>query len=187
MTPRLHKLGYYSSPDRGLIYCLDMWPQILEAFPDAELHIFYGFETFDSAFNSNPERMAWKAKMMEKMKQKGIVYHGRVGKNTLREWQRNIGIWFYPTNFTEIHCICALDCQSQGCVPVTMTLAALDETVQSGVKLSCDIEDEDCQKEYVKELLALMGDEERWKVEQEKGKKFTEGLSWSKVAEQWPV
>lgn len=187
MTPRLHKLGFFSSLDRGLETCLKMWPQVLEAYPDAELHVFYGWETFDSAFASNPERQNWKNKIMELCKQKGIVWHGRVGKTTLREWQRNLGIWMYPTAFTEINCITALDTQSQGCVPVTMTLAALDETVQSGVKLSCDIEDEDCQKEYVKELLALMGDEERWKQEQEKGKKFTEGLSWAKVAEQWPV
>lgn len=182
---RQHKLGYFSSPDRGLPICLDMWPKVIEKYPDAELHIFYGWDFFDSAYADNPERQAWKNSIMEKTKQKGIIWHGRVGKKVLKEWQQNLGIWMYPTWFTEINCITALDCQSNGCVPVTMTLAALDETVQSGVKLSCDIEDDDCKEEYVKALLDMMGDEDRWKKEQVKGKEFVKGYEWKEIAKKW--
>lgn len=185
MTPRIHKLGYFSSPDRGLDICLKLWPKVREKYPDAELHIFYGWDTFDSAFADNPERQGWKNKILELCKQPGIIQHGRVGKKALSEWQKNIGIWMYPTHFTEINCITALDCQSHGCVPVTMSLAALDETVQSGVKLTCDIHDQECEDLYVKELLDLMGNEEKWQEEQVKGTEFVKGYDWETIAKQW--
>ena len=185
MTPRIHKLGYYSSPDRGLDICLEMWPKVKEKYPDAELHCFYGFETFDSAFADNPERQAWKNKIMEQTKQPGIVWHGRVGKEALREWQSNLGIWFYPTHFTEINCITALDTQANGCVPCVINLAALKETVQSGVKVDGDIGDQETKGKYLEELLALMGDEERWEKEQAKGKEFVKGFTWEVFSKRW--
>lgn len=186
MTPRIiHRLGYFSSPDRGLGYCLMFWEKIKEKYPDAELHVFYGWDTFDSAFANNPERQAWKAKMVEALNQPGIIWHGRVGKEALKEWQRNLGIWMYPTNFAEINCITALDTQANGCVPCVVNYAALKETVQSGVKVDGDIADKETQDKYLEELLKLMGDEERWKTEQKKGYDFVKGLSWPEIAKQW--
>ncbi len=185
MTPRIHKLGYFSSPDRGLAYCIMFWAKIREKFPDAELHVFYGWETFDSAFAGNAERQTWKKKMVEGLQQPGIFFHGRVGKETLKEWQQNIGIWMYPTNFTEINCITALDCQANGCVPCVINLAALKETVQSGYKINGDIADPETQERYLAALLELMGNEKVWLEEQERGKKFTDGLSWENIATKW--
>lgn len=184
-TPRSHKLFWGSSYDRGLQYLLYMWSDIKQAYPDAELYICYGWDTFLRLAGGNAERMEWKKSMDALMQQKDIYHFGRVGKDRLREIRGECGIWAYPTDFKEINCITALDCQFQGVVPVTMDLAALQETVGAGIKVKGDIRDPRVQQEYLRELLSLMGDRPRWKRMVLDGKKFVKEVSWSKVADKW--
>lgn len=180
-----HKLFYGSSYDRGLDILLDMWPKILEKFPDALLHCCYGWNLFDVGYADNPERMAWKKKQVEKMKQTGITEHGRLGKKELAAIRSACGIWAYPTYFPEINCITALDCQHDGLVPVTMDYAALSETVGSGVKVKGDIYDESVQKEWLEALYVIMGDEKTWKEESEKAQEFAKGYEWERIGGLW--
>jgi len=180
-----HKLIYTSSPDRGLDIALFMWPEIKKAYPDATLDVYYGFDVFDKVAINNPERQEWKRGVMLMLQQDGINYHGRVGKKELVEAEKRAGILFYPTYFEEISCINAISAQSHGCVPVTMSLAALKETVRAGVLVDGDIKDKKVQEKYLKELLSLMGDEKRWKELSEKGKKFAKKFYWNKIADIW--
>lgn len=182
---RQHKLGYFSSYDRGLNHLLKMWPKILEKYPDATLDIAYGWGLFDQRYANNPERMAWKKKVEEMMTQKGITHHGRIGHGELDELTSKCGIWAYPTDFDEINCITALNCQALGCVPCVINKAALKETVGSGVKVEGDIYDPDTRDEYLKQLLLLMGDEKKWKEEQEKGIEFAKSYSWEAISKLW--
>jgi len=184
-TPRHHKLFYGSSYDRGLEHLLPMWPKIREQYPDAELHIFYGWDFYDAAYQNNPERLAWKHRMNDDMNQPGIVHHGRVSKEELKKWQQICGIWAYPTHFGETCCITGLDCQYHGCVPCVVNYAALKETVQAGVKVEGDIYDQETKDAYLEALLELMGDEEHWQAEQQKGMKFAKQWSWDDVAARW--
>ena len=62
-----HKLWHQSSADRGLEHLLKLWPRIVEKFPDATLDHCYGFEVFDTMYHNNPERMAWKQRMLDLM------------------------------------------------------------------------------------------------------------------------
>lgn len=180
-----HKLFYGSSYDRGLEHLLKMWPEIISKYPDAELHICYGWDLFTSVLHNNPERMEWKDKMVELMKQKGIIEHGRVGKQKLQEIRKSCGIWAYPTEFTEINCITALESQADGLVPVTIAYAALTESVGSGVLVNGDIYDKETKDTYLKELLSMMGNGARWKQESKKAKKFAKDYDWSKIASKW--
>lgn len=182
---RRHKLIYTSSPDRGLDIALFMWPEIKKTYPDATLDVYYGFEVFDKMAINNPERQEWKRGVMLMLQQDGITYHGRVGKKELAEAEKNAGILFYPTYFEEINCINAISAQSHGCVPVTMSLAALKETVGAGILIDGDIRDKKVQEKYLKELLSLMGDEKRWKELSEKGKRFASKFYWNKIADKW--
>ena len=54
------RVVYASSPDRGLVYLLKNWEKVTKEVPDAELNVFYGFETFDALNRNNPERMKFK-------------------------------------------------------------------------------------------------------------------------------
>lgn len=180
-----HKLIYASSYDRGLQHLLKMWPAIRAKYKDAELEIAYGWDLFDRVFSDNPERQAWKERMTTLMSQPGIKHHGRIGKLELKKLRQSCGIWAYPTDFTEINCITALECQRDGCVPVVCSLAALKETVQSGVKIDGDIYDDETYDAFLNALLDMMGDEKKWREEQEKGRAFAQNYSWEKIAAQW--
>lgn len=185
MAFRQHKLLWASSYDRGLQHLLKMWPDIKKAYPDATLDIFYGWGLFATRFADNPERMAWMDRINNQMQQDGITHHGRVGKKELNDATKKCGIWAYPTDFDEINCITALNCQKYGCVPCVINKAALKETVGSGVKVDGDIYDPETYDLYLKELLDLMGDEKRWKQEQKKGKVFAKDFGWSLIADSW--
>ena len=185
MGSRQHKLFWGSSFDRGLQYLLFMWPDIKLNFPDATLDVCYGWETFLQLNGGNPERMEWYRSMVTLMKQPGIVDHGRLGKKELAEVRKQCGIWAYPTDFQEINCITALEAQHDSLVPVTMSLAALQETVGTGIKVEGDIKQPEIQKEYLKQLLSMMGDWEKWSKESKKAEKFVKGYDWKTIADKW--
>jgi glycosyltransferase involved in cell wall biosynthesis len=178
-------LFWGSSYDRGLDMLLPMWKDIKKKFPEATLHICYGWKLFDQGYANNEERMMWKERQQKLMKSKGIYHHGRVGKEELGKIRKKCGIWAYPTYFTEIHCITALDAQSDGCVPVVIDLAALSETVQSGIKVKGDIYDDDTKDKYLKALLELMGDEKAWEAHWISGVDFTKTQNWYEKAKEW--
>ena len=180
-----HKLFWGSSYDRGLDILLYVWSDVLEKFPDAELHVCYGWELFDRVTKTNPERQEWKKKVQMLMQQNGVIHHGRVGKDELKKIRQECGIWAYPTYFTEIFCITAMDAQKDGLVPVTTDLAALEEVVQSGVKVSGDIRDKKVIEKFTKELIEMMGDVEKWKTESKKAKEVASEYSWDKIAKKW--
>lgn len=173
-----HKLFYGSSYDRGLDYVLEQWPQIIERFPDAELHICYGWNLFLSFYSNNPERMAWYTKMCELMQQKGVTDHGRLGKQELAELRKSCGIWAYPTEFTEISCITAMECQNDGLVPVVTSVAALVETVGAGSIVSE-------RKDWLVALFSYMDDVSRWETESKKAHEFAQKFGWDDVAKNW--
>ena len=180
-----HTLFWGSSYDRGLDTLLFLWPDIRNVFPDAILHVCYGWNLFLVANRDNPERMQWKRSMDTMLKQGGIIHHGRVGKEELRAVRKQCGIWAYPTEFPEINCITALDAQKDGVVPVTMDSFAMKETVQSGVKISGDIKNPVVFDTFSKELLSIMSDDVRWKAEVAKGKKFAKSYYWKNIAKKW--
>lgn len=189
---RHHKLCYLSSYDRGLMYLLPMWSDIKEKFPDAELHIAYGWNTFNKLAANNPERMKWKHDMELAMDQPGITHHGRVGKEELKKLRQECGILAYPTDFFEINCITALECQADGCVPVVMNQSewdnekiytALDETVYAGVKVEGVIRKD--QKKYFEALTKLMGDEKEWKKLSSLGENGVDKYQWKNISKEW--
>lgn len=182
---RQHKLFWGSSYDRGIQHLLKMWPVIKHRFPDATLDCAYGWDLFDKGYAGNPERMAWKDRINKLFTQEGITHHGRIGKDELHKLRSECGIWAYPTEFVEINCITALECQQDGVVPVVINLGALDETVQSGIKVDGDIYDEETYDAYLRELLSLMDDKERWEQESNKGKEWASTFSWESIASKW--
>lgn len=155
------RIIYASSPDRGLDTLLEMWPTIKRKDADAELHVFYGFtKTFDEMHKGNQKMRDWKEYILGLLKQPGITYHGRVNHHQLAEEFLKSSIWCYPTNFTEISCITAMKAQAAGAIPVCTTVAALQETVQHGFKISGPggATDNRTQKTFVNILIKLLGD-----------------------------
>ena len=134
------KVVYSSSPDRGLDRLLDYWPDIREIAPDAELHVYYGFDTWKRMAEFRRDQAA---KMqidfyrfrMKKMEGQGVFSHGRVGQAELARAYLGASMWLYPTAFQETSCITAMEAQAAMVLPITSKLGALAETVKYGFLL----------------------------------------------------
>lgn len=173
-----NSVGYFSAYYRGLEMLLDMWPKIRAEVPKATLDIYYGWQSWVSAEGEDEFylRMSQKLKNAEKL---GVKEHGRVSHNKLAEAMRKTQVWAYPTQFQEIHCITALKAQEAECYPVVTDVAALQETVQSGVKIESEriYSDEYNQKKFIKEVVDALKNNKRGTP--------VEGCDWSDVAQAW--
>lgn len=124
-----------SSPDRSLSTLLRLFAKVKERVPGAKLEWAYGWDVFDVVHGNNPTVMEWKAKMIAEMERLGVVNRGRVSHRDVANMYKRARIFAYPTEFAEIDCISARKAQAAGAVPVTTDFAALNETVQYGVKV----------------------------------------------------
>ena len=129
-----HRMCYTSSMDRGVEHLLDMWGDIRKAVPDATLHLYYGWETFDMRYLDDKSMHEWKAKIQSKMEQEGITFHGRIGHKKIAKEMARCEVFAYPADFEEINCISVLKAQLAGALPVTTDYCALSQTNEYGIK-----------------------------------------------------
>lgn len=132
-----NRLIYASSPDRGLMRLLELFPRIRARVPDAELHVYYGFDTWEKMAAGNAAEQQRIAVFRNAIAGcAGVVHHGRVNQRELAEAYLAAKVLAMPNWFTETSCISAMEAQAAGCVPVVARVAALAETVKHGVLLN---------------------------------------------------
>jgi glycosyltransferase involved in cell wall biosynthesis len=183
---RTNKLVYSSSLDRGLDNLLVMFPKIRERVPDAELHVYYGFDWWEkfTALNGNPQsELARIEAIKQALKQPGVFFHGKQSQQVVADAYLSAKVWAYPTKFSETFCITAIEAQSGGCVPVTSDYAGLKDTVGSGFKLDPDAYD--YQIKFIEHVVAILTDDALFKAESNKAKKFAKKYTWESVVKQW--
>jgi glycosyltransferase involved in cell wall biosynthesis/SAM-dependent methyltransferase len=183
-----YRFIYSSSPDRGLDTLLDLFPQIRSEFPQAELHIFYGFENWDKSIEQSGDAAlkAVRERIYSVLNQPGVFFHGRVGQQRLAEEFLRSDVWFYPTRFTETYCITALEAQVAGAVCVCSDLAALRTTVADrGVLISGDAYTEDYRKRALQELRRLLRDDGRKRALTAKARAWALEQTWAARAKIW--
>ncbi len=182
-----YRLIYTSSYDRGLECLLEMFPYVKKEIPQAELHVFYGWDLWDRMHSDNPTMRAKKNRILQLLEQPGVYEHGRIPQRQIIEEYFKAGVWAYPTEFGEISCITAMKSQAAGCIPVTTNVAALDETVQFGLKVDSKniYSDKDAQTEWIAGMINILKkpptEDERQEMIQWARKKF----DWDNVAKQW--
>jgi glycosyltransferase involved in cell wall biosynthesis len=200
------KLIYSSSSDRGLELALDLFARVRQEVPEAELHVFYGFNTIDRMLESPQLQESQKQfyrdekkKLIEKIEMSpGVIAHGRVSQPVLARHFMEAKVLFFPTHFEESSCITAMEAQAAGCIPVTTALAALKETVHHGYLIPPPALDnhpslkaaigasQDYQDKIVKyTVMMLKDDAERGVLAHEARKETMENSSWSNVAHEW--
>lgn len=145
---------YCSSPDRGLVRLLELWPRIRQALPEATLDIFYGWRGcerlgsgMNPAWNVRYERAR---KRFEELKhQPGVQVLGMVNEATLIAVLQKTGVWAYPSGdkingiFEETCCANAIMARAAGAVPVCPPIAALAETAACDQGFFVDFADDD--------------------------------------------
>ena len=185
---RSFRFIYSSSPDRGLDTLLELFPRIRERLPEAELHIFYGFENWDRALGMRVDRdaEAWRDRIRAAMQQPGVFFRGRVGQRELAREMMRSDIWFYPTRFEETYCITALEAQMAGALCVASDLGALRTTVADrGVLLGGDAYSEEYRRLAVETVVALLMDRERRDAFAGRGRAWAAEQTWDAVAAEW--
>ena len=185
---------YSSSPDRGLDHLLDYWPRIREMRPDAELHVYYGFDTWERMALQRGDRPAqlqisFFKERLAQMQEQGVFSHGRVGQAELARAWLSSSMWLYPTAFLETSCISAMEAQAAGALVITTKLAALAETVKYGLLVNPPNTESRYETEFlghVKEFIERPVGEIGFASMMQNGREWAlHNLSWTQVAQQW--
>jgi len=189
---------YSSSPDRGLDTMLSLWPIIRTNFPEANLHLFYGWDMIDKIIAMHKGRGGgigqledFRAKCVNQIQllggeEGGIIEHGRVNQKELARQMAKCSFWTYPTDFMETFCITALEMQMSGVIPLTSSLAALNETVNPNVpRISGWPKNTGYQKEFLRMLGLMLGQEEWQESIREENRAYAEQYSWENVYGKW--
>lgn len=189
------RIIWMSSHVRGLQLLYDMWPDIKKAVPEAKLDIYYGWESFINVQKDNPERMLWKDEMQRQEKLlEDVTDHGKISQTQIVEEIFKSGVWAYPCPFPEISCITALKSQAGGAVPVSSNFAALDETVQYGVKIPMQAMDEETPagkwnrddiEKFKNALIDMLNNPKKQDEIRPEMMEWARQQSWSNVAKSW--
>jgi len=118
--------AYYSStPFRGLEYLLLAWPHILQAVPEAQLHVCSSMKIYDPDGHTDTDfgPLYENAQSLP-----GVQYHGSLSQAELRIIAQQCRVLAYPCVFPETSCIAAMEAMAAGCVVVSTALGALPET-----------------------------------------------------------
>lgn len=197
---------YASSADRGLDTLLELWPRIRAQAPEAELHVFYGFDMLDRAALRFPHLATYKQRVLGLVaaaggEAGGVFLRGRIPQPELYRELQEARVWSYPTGFLETSCIGAMEARAAGLAIVTSGLAALTETVGRHGRLIPWTVEQVCAGQppvlsvdeieaspvnttarygdaFVREVAAALTDEARWQALHERARSGADGLDW---------
>jgi len=186
-TKRLISISDYT---RGIEHLLMQWDKVIEKVPDAELHLFYGWQGVDALINSPfitkfPQLPVQKQKILQLFEHKNVYEHGRIGHQELVKELFKSGIWVYPCHFPETFCISAWKAQAAGCVPVVTTYAGLDETVKSGIRIQGPAGDEETNNALIEAVIDLLQNPDKQESLRQEALALKDLFGWDKVAQQW--
>lgn len=129
-----HSCFYASSGVRGLLWLLDMWPNVRARVSDARLHVATDLSMLTKLRAPTYARQLARdlLERMDALRSFGVEYMGALPHQELLELEGRCSVWAYPTPFYEISCITAMEAQAMGCLPVVSDTGALKETVFEG-------------------------------------------------------
>lgn len=181
-----HRVAYTSSPDRGLDLVLEhIWPKVVERVPDAELHFYYGWQAWRALEDSYPHMREFRQKVGNLLLDgKNIVQHGRINQDELAIELQKASVWLYPTYFTETYCISAVEAQVAGAIPITNDLAALAETVRSGIIIKGDVHDQAVLDQYVEAVVQVITTPDL-RRQRTRIRANAPAVGWMEVAARW--
>ncbi len=159
---------YTSCAERGLERLLELWPQIVEELPDAELFI--------ASYNKFPQN-DFETKLDSIIKKYDNIKHvGSLNKDELYCLMASSEFWLYPTNFTETSCITSMEMLMSEVICIYYPIAGLVDTLGDyGIPIQ--------QGEEISTILNLST-----KIKnniKQKGKKYALTCSWDNRAINW--
>lgn len=188
-----------SSPDRAMGITPKLFKEIKKQVPEAKMFWAYGFDIFDNAHSDNKQMMDWKNKTLKEIEESGIENLGRLSQSEVAKLYQKASIFFYPTEFAEIHCISVCKAQMANCFPITTDFGALNETNRFGIKIHSDktkdnwsvdgkihfgVESEKTQKELIDAVVKQL--KNPIKIEDTKDfREWKKYILWESIAKNW--
>jgi glycosyltransferase involved in cell wall biosynthesis len=142
------KIVYCSSPDRGLHWLAEFFPEVRKRVPEAELHIYYRVDSwlnrFNSCWSSNhfEQQMGFRARYITEFlrrhssgKESGVYAHGGVSNKEMAKALQTSRVLAYPCDpviFTEGFGVSVLDACTAGALPIISDVDAFG-SVYGGV------------------------------------------------------
>jgi glycosyltransferase involved in cell wall biosynthesis/tetratricopeptide (TPR) repeat protein len=177
---------YSSSPDRGLMNLLIMWPRIRQTEPAAELHIFYGWESFDRSIAGNRSLLQLKGLILKHLDQPGVFWRGRLPQDELAQEMLQGDLWTYPTSFIETGCITGMEAMAAGLIPVTSRLGAITDVVgDTGLLVPGNAESASYQRTWMGVVFAALLDVGTRATYKGKGPERAKQFSWDTSYKAW--
>lgn len=185
---RRKRVIYSSSPDRGLDILLELWPEVLEQVPDAELAHCYS-AVYDRVAEQDPVVAEHREKIRKLAKQPGVSSLGSLAQPVLAREMRASLVWAHPSYstpyeqpFHETSCIGAMEAQAAGCLPVASDWGALKETVKVGRLVGGRPLSEGWRKAFVEHIVEGLTNLEVQAWIQKRGPQVAADLGWDGVA-----
>lgn len=187
-----------SSPDRSLDVLIDMFANVKKRCPRAKLKWAYGWETFDVVHSSNPQMMAWKEHIQQKIKDTdGFEELGMIPSSEVEKLYKEARIFAYPSEFAEIDCISLTKAMAAGAIPFTTNFAAMgDKRKYGGVfiesdktldnwsdRISFGLEDKDKQKQWEHMIVSEL--RQSWKEPTRMREEVQKDFDWNKIVDIW--
>ena len=170
---------YSSYPIRGLLPLLQMWPKIIQKYPNALLHIHSDINGKWSNDMRPIEMNLIKELLISYADDKSIIYHGWTDKNKLAKSWVNSDICFYPCTYNETFCHTMLEAAISKTLIVTNALAALNDTVgDRGILVNGNFYNEEFQNQALIELFKIIEDKDKWNYLVEKNYKWVKEFTW---------
>jgi len=121
-----------SSADRSLEAFLDCFEEIKKHVPNAKAQWAYGWGIWDAVYASDAQRLEWKTRMQQRMRELGVEELGRINYDEIALLYRKANVFAYPSEYEEIDCISLSKAMAAGAIPVTTDFAAMGEKSQHG-------------------------------------------------------
>lgn len=186
-SPRSHSLVYASSPDRGLHWLLQVYPDVKKHVPDVTLDVYYDWRDFyESVRGGQTEtsyRLRYCKEMLDRLSSHGVRHHGSVSRQQLVQVFSEKRVLSYPcdtVSYTEGFSVTSLEAAVSGCVPALIGTDALEEVYGRHLDVipSPFIANEG---RYVDALVRLLVDDSHYRESQVRAQGLASLYSWDVV------
>jgi len=163
-----NKFIYTSCSERGLDRLLELWPQIIENLPDAELYI--------CSYNKFPSNEYEKNLNEIINKYNSITHLGCLNKDDLYKLMSTSEYWLYPTNFDETSCITSMEMLMSEVICIYYPRAGLVNTLGDyGIPVERGNEIDTILNLSNKEKISI----------KKRGKEYALSCSWENRTKEW--
>lgn len=174
---------YTSTPYRGLVYLVDMWPYISKKYNNIKLNIFTGMELYGEKNDSLNSYIYNRIS-----RYKNINLHKPVSQKDLFKILSCMDVLLYPNEYPEAGCMALKEAMAAGCTAVVTKLGALEEKIDdkiNGYLISGHPASKSYQEEFIEKTINLINDNKKLLKFQTNAQNKVKNWTWQNRALEW--